>query len=81
MQPARAQQSFGSGSYSTYDVLMRSVDDLRPNPRNTRIHSKRKINDLANAIKAVGFIGVIIIDETGVIWLAMPDTPRRKLSG
>jgi DNA modification methylase len=53
--------------YSTCDVLMRSVDDLRPNPRNARIHSKRKINDLANAIKAVGFIGVIIIDETGMI--------------
>jgi hypothetical protein len=43
------------------------LEALRPNPKNARTHSKRKIKDLAKAIKAVGFIGVIVIDETGMI--------------
>jgi DNA modification methylase len=49
------------------NVAIRSLDDLRPNPKNARTHSKRKIRDLAKAIKAVGFIGVVVIDETGMI--------------
>jgi len=46
---------------------MRSLDDLKPNPKNARTHSRRKINDLANTIRAVGFTGVIVIDEKGMI--------------
>jgi hypothetical protein len=52
---------------SACDVVIRSLDDLRPNPKNARTHSRRKINDLANTIRAVGFIGVIVIDEKGMI--------------
>jgi hypothetical protein len=46
---------------------LRALDELRPNPRNPRRHPKRKIRDLANHILKLGFIGVIIIDETGLI--------------
>ena len=56
-----------AGGLSDYDVADRSLGELRPNPRNSRTHSKRKVKDLANAIKAVGFIGVVVIDETGMI--------------
>jgi len=52
---------------SAYDVVTRSLDELKPNPKNARTHSRRKINDLANTIRAVGFIGVIVIDEKGMI--------------
>jgi DNA modification methylase len=55
-----------SGEQSA-QLVLRRVDDLRPNPRNARTHQKRKIRDLANEIKAVGFIGAIIIDETDMI--------------
>ncbi|MGJ0509395.1 MAG: ParB N-terminal domain-containing protein, partial [Methylocystis sp.] len=46
---------------------MRRVDDLRPNPRSPRAHKKRKIQDLAKTIKALGFIGAVIVDEAGMI--------------
>ena len=52
---------------SACEVVMRSLDDLKPNPKNARTHSRRKINDLANTIRAVGFTGVIVIDEKGMI--------------
>jgi hypothetical protein len=39
---------------STCDVVMRSVDELRPNPKTARTHPNRKIKDLANAIKTLG---------------------------
>jgi DNA modification methylase len=55
------------GDLPDCNVTFRSLDVLRPNPKNARTHSKRKVKDLANAIKAVGFIGVIVIDETGMI--------------
>jgi ParB-like chromosome segregation protein Spo0J len=48
-------------------IIYYSVEELRPNPRNARTHRKRKIRDLAKEIKALGFIGAIIIDETGMV--------------
>lgn len=49
------------------EIERRDIDSLRPNPKSARMHSKRKIKDLAKAIKAVGFIGVIVVDESGMI--------------
>lgn len=51
------------GAPSFAGVVIRPLADLRPNPKNARTHSKRKIRDLAKAIEAVGFIGVIVVDE------------------
>ncbi|WP_424360183.1 ParB N-terminal domain-containing protein [Methylocystis parvus] len=48
-------------------IIMRAIDALRPNPKNARTHSKRKIKDLAETIRAVGFIGAIVIDDAGMI--------------
>lgn len=48
-------------------IVHRRLDELRPNPRNARSHSRRKIKDLAKAIGVVGFIGVIVIDASGMI--------------
>ena len=52
---------------SRYQIVMRPLDALRPNPKSARTHSKRQIRDLAKAIKTVGFIGAIITDESGMI--------------
>ena len=49
------------------EIVFRALEELRPNPRNPRRHPKRKIRDLANHIRKLGFIGAIIIDETGLI--------------
>jgi ParB-like nuclease domain len=48
-------------------IVLRAPGSLRPNPRNARTHSKRQIRQLANSIKATGFIGAVIIDENDMI--------------
>jgi DNA modification methylase len=48
-------------------VVLRAPGSLRTNPRNARIHSKRQIRQLAKSIKAAGFIGAIVIDETDMV--------------
>ena len=35
----------------------------RPDPRNTRTHSKQQIRQVADSIKAFGFVNPILIDE------------------
>jgi DNA modification methylase len=48
-------------------IEMLSPQSLRPNPRNSRVHSKRQIRQLAKTMNAMGFVGAIIIDETNTI--------------
>jgi len=47
--------------------VFRAPGSLRINPRNARTHSKRQIRQLAKNIKAVGFIGAILVDETDMV--------------
>jgi DNA modification methylase len=69
-----------SGEQSA-QLVLRRVDDLRPNPRNARTHQKRKIRDLAKEIKAIGFIGAIIVDETDMILAGHARHAAAKLLG
>ncbi len=62
-------------------VVVRPLSELKPNPRSARTHSKKKINDLAKAIKAVGFIGVIVVDEKGMILAGHARHAAAKLLG
>ena len=64
-----------------YSVSLRSVDELKPNPKSARTHPKRKIKDLAKAIRAVGFIGVIVVDELGMILAGHARHAAAKLLG
>jgi DNA modification methylase len=43
------------------------IETLRINIRNARKHSKKQIRQIANSILAHGFLGLIIIDENGII--------------
>ena len=43
------------------------IDKLRPNPRNTRTHSKKQICQLANSIARFGWTYPILVDENSVI--------------
>jgi DNA modification methylase len=43
------------------------LNDLKPNPRNARTHSKRQIKLIAESLKAFGFVNPILIDEDGMI--------------
>jgi hypothetical protein len=48
-------------------IIPRTRSSLRTNPRNARVHSKKQIRQIANSIKAAGFIGVIIVDEDNMV--------------
>jgi ParB-like chromosome segregation protein Spo0J len=83
--PARSREELDrlnslSGEQSA-QLVLRRVDDLRPNPRNARTHQKRKIRDLAKEIKAIGFIGAIIVDETDMILAGHARHAAAKLLG
>ena len=48
-------------------VTYRRTDELRPNPQNSRTHSKRKLKAIASSIRKLGLRNVIRIDESGNI--------------
>jgi DNA modification methylase len=56
-----------SAGGSLQQIVLCPPESLRSNPRNARTHSKRQIRQLANSIKAAGFIGAVIIDENEVL--------------
>jgi DNA modification methylase len=62
-------------------IVLRAPGSLRPNPRNARTHSKRQIRQLANSIKATGFIGAVIIDENDMILAGRARSKASELLG
>ena len=48
-------------------VVVRSLSELKPNPRNARTHSRRQIRQIADSIAAFGFNNPILIDDDDVI--------------
>ncbi len=45
----------------------RSPNELTPNSRSARTHSKRQIRQIADSIKAFGFLNPILVDDAGVV--------------
>ena len=43
------------------------VDQLKPNPRNARTHSKKQIRQIARSIERFQFLNPILIDENNVV--------------
>jgi ParB/Sulfiredoxin domain len=41
-----------------------SIEDIKPNPNNARVHSNRQIGQIADSIKAFGFGAPVLVDET-----------------
>ena len=42
---------------------------LKPNPRNSRTHSKKQIRQIADSVLAFGFVVPIVVDENNTILL------------
>jgi hypothetical protein len=42
-----------------------AIDAIKPNARNARTHSKKKIRQIADSIAAFGFLVPILIDQGG----------------
>lgn len=45
----------------------RPIDEVTPYARNARRHSKAQIQQLADSIKAFGFINPVLFDENGML--------------
>ncbi len=43
------------------------IGELRANPRNARTHSRRQLRQIAESIKAFGFLNPILIDDAGTV--------------
>ena len=44
------------------NVIHHSIDLLKPDPRNTRVHSKRQIRQIARSIETFGFNVPLLVD-------------------
>jgi ParB-like chromosome segregation protein Spo0J len=49
------------------DVKTLPINELKPNSRNARTHSKRQIRQLADSIKSFGFLVPILVDDDRVV--------------
>ena len=62
-----AASRIGAGVPSRLSVVYRRIDDLKPDPANPRLHSKKQIRQIANSIEVFGFIVPILIDRDGKV--------------
>lgn len=54
-------------AFREYAIEFRAPDELIANPKNPRTHTKRKIRDLASAMKSIGFMTPVIIDDRDMV--------------
>ena len=45
-----------------HEVVLRAISDLRPDPKNPRLHSEKQLDQIARSIEAFGFNVPILID-------------------
>jgi len=73
--------AFTAKPLGDFQISLKSPDDLKPNPKSPRTHTKRKIRDLAEAIRTVGFVTPIVVDQTGMILAGHARWEAAKLLG
>lgn len=49
------------------NIELLAVDDIRPNPHNSRLHSASQISDIVKSIKEFGWTMPLLIDEDGLL--------------
>jgi ParB-like chromosome segregation protein Spo0J len=64
-----------------HEIKWVSPDELKPNPRNARTHSKKQIRQIVDSIVAYGFIVALLIDEYGMIIAGHGRLEAAKLLG
>jgi DNA modification methylase len=62
-------------------IELRSLTDIKANPRNARTHSKRQIRAIAESIRVFGFTSPVLIDEDDVILAGHGRVEAAKLLG
>ena len=48
-------------------IVYRAIDQLKPDPKNPRVHSKKQIRQIAASIEAFGFNVPVLVDREGKI--------------
>jgi hypothetical protein len=66
---------------SDFRIEQLQVADLKPNPRNARLHSKKQLHQIAASIREFGFNSIVVIDEDGVILVGHGRVEAAKLAG
>lgn len=51
----------------TLTIQHLAITDLKPNPRNARVHSKKQLHQIAASIREFGFNNPVLIDKDGQI--------------
>jgi DNA modification methylase len=64
-----------------FQIEQLQVADLKPNPRNARLHSKKQLHQIAASIREFGFNSIVVIDEDGVILVGHGRVEAAKLAG
>lgn len=59
----------------------RRPEELRPNPRNARTHSKKQVRQIAESLKTFGFTNPVLIDERDMILAGHGRVEAAKLLG
>ena len=57
-----AASRIGASVPSRISVAYRRIDDLKPDPANPRLHSKKQIRQIANSIEVFGFNVPVLVD-------------------
>ena len=76
-----ADLSCGPRPLDDLKVVVRSLSELKPNPRNARTHSRRQIRQIADSIEAFGFNNPVLVDEDNLIIAGHGRVEAAKLLG
>jgi ParB-like chromosome segregation protein Spo0J len=57
----------GTGRIAGLQIIDRRVEELKPDPKNPRVHSKKQVRQIAASIEAFGFIVPVLVDREGKV--------------
>src|ERR1700742_553048 len=77
----RCHGQIEGGKGETMDYSKLPLDQLLPNPKNPRTHSKKQIRQIAESIRASTYFNPIVIDENNMILLGHGRYEAGKLLG
>jgi DNA modification methylase len=62
-------------------ITYRPIEEIKNNPRNSRIHSKRQVRQIANSISEFGFTNPVLADRNNVVIAGHGRLAAAKLLG
>ena len=66
---------------SDFRVEHLPLADLKPNPRNARLHAKKQLHQIAASIREFGFNSIVVVDEDDIILVGHGRVEAAGLAG